>query len=90
MVGVSAVFIAIGIVLAFAVHATIAGIDFFVIGWLLIGTGVLGLTLKMVNLSHRGGYTLSESPNDLTGASHLASPPAISSVVIQQSPDSLG
>ena len=47
-VGVNAILIAIGSVLAFAVHAAIAGIDIFVLGWLLIGAGVLGLILTQI------------------------------------------
>lgn len=89
-VGVNAILIAIGTVLAFAVHAAIAGIDIFVFGWLLIGAGVLGLILKMVNLSHRGDYSLADPRTVINVVPHLASPAVISTVVIRQSTDSLG
>ncbi|MDP2288499.1 MAG: hypothetical protein Q8M73_08035 [Actinomycetota bacterium] len=89
-VALSAIFIAVGTFLAFAVQAAFAGIDTFVFGWLLIGIGVLGLILKMINLPHRGDYSLAESRKVLISAQHLASPAVISNVVIRQSTDSLG
>lgn len=47
-IGASIFLIAVGAVLAFAVDAEIAGLDIEVIGWILIGAGVLGLLLTML------------------------------------------
>lgn len=47
-IGASIFLIAVGAVLAFAVEAELAGIDIQIIGWILIGAGVLGLILTML------------------------------------------
>ena len=43
--GGSIALIAIGLILAFAVNFTIAGLDVHLIGWILAAVGVLGLVL---------------------------------------------
>jgi hypothetical protein len=41
----------VGAVLAFAVHATVAGVDIDIVGWVLMAAGALGLILTMVVLA---------------------------------------
>jgi hypothetical protein len=42
-IGASVFLLAIGAILAFAVETTVNGVDINVIGWILMGAGVLGL-----------------------------------------------
>jgi uncharacterized iron-regulated membrane protein len=44
-IGVGIFLIAVGAILTFAVHATVAGLDLKVIGWILMLAGVAGLIL---------------------------------------------
>jgi len=53
-IGVSLFLIAVGAILAFAVDAELAGIDIEVVGWILMGIGVLGLALFAVIWGQRG------------------------------------
>ena len=53
-IGVSLLLIAVGAILAFAVEAELAGIDIEVVGWILMGVGVLGLALIAVIWGQRG------------------------------------
>ena len=53
-IGVSLFVIAVGAILAFAVDAEPAGIDIEVVGWILMGVGVLGLALIAVIWGQRG------------------------------------
>ena len=53
-IGVSLFLIAVGAILAFAVEAELAGIDIEVVGWILMGVGVLGLALIAVIWGQRG------------------------------------
>jgi len=52
-IGASIFLIAVGAILAFAVEAEISGLDIAVIGWILIGAGVLGLLLTMLVFAPR-------------------------------------
>ena len=47
-IGASIFLIAVGAILAFAVDAEVNGLDIAVIGWILMGAGVLGLLLTML------------------------------------------
>ncbi len=47
-IGASIFLIAVGAILAFAVEAELAGLDIAVIGYILIGAGILGLILTML------------------------------------------
>jgi hypothetical protein len=47
-IGVSIFLIAVGAILTFAVHATVAGLDLHVVGWVLMLAGVAGLALFFV------------------------------------------
>jgi hypothetical protein len=44
-IGASIFLIAVGLILALAVHVTVSGIDIQIIGWILVIAGVLGLIL---------------------------------------------
>jgi uncharacterized protein DUF6458 len=44
---------AIGAVLAFAVHATVSGIDIRAVGWILMIVGVAGILLDLVMFAPR-------------------------------------
>lgn len=44
-IGVSIFLIAVGAILAFAVNTTVSGLDIAVVGWILMGVGVLGLIM---------------------------------------------
>jgi hypothetical protein len=72
-IGFSIFLLALGAILTFAVHATIAGVDIQVIGWVLMGAGVLGLVLDLAVFAprrrpvviDRSGVT-SHRPDDVT------------------------
>ena len=44
-IGVGILLIVVGAILTFAVHATVAGLDLQVVGWILMLAGVAGLIL---------------------------------------------
>jgi hypothetical protein len=46
--GISLLLMAIGAVLAFAVHATVSGISIVTVGWILIAVGALGLLASTI------------------------------------------
>ena len=52
-IGASIFLIAVGAILAFAVDAEISGLDIAVIGYILMGAGVLGLLLTMLVFAPR-------------------------------------
>jgi hypothetical protein len=52
-IGVGIALAALGAVLAFAVHASVSGIDLAVVGWVLMIAGVLGIVLELVLLAPR-------------------------------------
>lgn len=54
-IGVSIFLIAIGAILAFAVNASVSGLDIDTIGWILMIVGVIGLVLSMIFWSSWGG-----------------------------------
>ena len=47
-IGASIFLVAVGAILAFAVNASLAGLDIQVVGYILIMAGVLGLVLSMI------------------------------------------
>jgi hypothetical protein len=57
-VGISAsVFlIAIGAILAFAVTATVEGIDIVTVGWILMAVGVIGMIVSLLAWDTWGGF----------------------------------
>jgi hypothetical protein len=60
-IGFSIFLLAVGAILAFAVNATLAGIDISIVGWILMGAGVIGLILTMVVLTPRRRRTVTET-----------------------------
>jgi hypothetical protein len=57
--GVSLFLIAVGAVLAFAVDATVQGVDLVAVGWILMVIGGIGLLLSLVFWSSWGGFNTS-------------------------------
>jgi hypothetical protein len=53
--GVSIFLIAIGAILAFAVNASVSGVDIQAVGWILLVIGAIGLVLSMIFWSSWGG-----------------------------------
>lgn len=60
-IGFSIFLLAVGAILAFAVDATVAGLDIHVVGWVLMAAGAVGLALTMVVLTPRRRRTVTES-----------------------------
>lgn len=60
-IGFSIFLLAVGAILKFAVHATVAGVDIRVVGLILMAAGFLGLILTMVVLAPRRRRTVIES-----------------------------
>jgi hypothetical protein len=60
-IGFSIFLLALGAILAFAVNATVAGLDIHIVGWILMGAGVIGLILTMVVLAPRRRRTVTET-----------------------------
>jgi Domain of unknown function (DUF6458) len=53
--GVSIFLIAAGAILAFAVNATVSGVDIHTVGWILLIVGIVGAVLSMLFWSSWGG-----------------------------------
>jgi hypothetical protein len=53
-IGVSIILIAVGAVLAFAVHASTSGFNLHTIGWILLAVGGLGLLVSLIFWSSVG------------------------------------
>jgi hypothetical protein len=57
-IGISIFLIAVGAILAFAVHDTVSGIDLQTVGWILMVVGALGIVLFLaVFMPRRRRYT---------------------------------
>jgi hypothetical protein len=54
-IGSSLFLIAVGAILAFAVNASISGLDINVVGWILMGVGLVGILLSLMYWSSWGG-----------------------------------
>jgi len=54
--GVSLFLIAVGAVLAFAVDATVSGLDIVTVGWILMLVGGFGAVLSLLFWSSWGGF----------------------------------
>ena len=52
-IGLSVLLLAAGAILAFAVNATVSGIDIHVVGWILMAAGAIGLIWSLVLVSAR-------------------------------------
>lgn len=53
--GVSIFLIAVGAVMAFAIHVATNGVDLHTIGYILMGVGALGIVLSLIFWSSWGG-----------------------------------
>ena len=60
-IGFSIFLLAVGAVLAFAVHATVAGLNVQAVGWIVMIAGALGLILTMVVFAPRRRRTVIET-----------------------------
>ena len=60
-IGFSIFLLALGAIIAFAVKATVAGLDINVAGWILMGAGVIGLVLTMVVRAPRRRRVVTET-----------------------------
>jgi len=61
-IGAAVFLIAFGAILAFAVDASVGGLDIDVVGWILMGAGVLGLVITMMLWSNRRRAVVTEEP----------------------------
>lgn len=59
--GFSIFLLAAGAILTFAVHATVAGLDIAIVGWVLMAAGAIGLVLTMVVLAPRRRRSITET-----------------------------
>ena len=53
--GVGLILSAVGAVLAFAVNATVSGVDIHTIGWILLIVGIVGILLSLIFWSSWAG-----------------------------------
>jgi len=53
--GVGLILSAVGAVLAFAVNATVSGVDIHTIGWILLIVGIIGILLSLIFWSSWAG-----------------------------------
>lgn len=53
--GVGIFLTAIGAILAFAVNATVSGLEVKTVGWILMAAGIAGIVLSMIFWSSWGG-----------------------------------
>jgi hypothetical protein len=81
-IGASIFLLAVGAILAFAVHTTVAGIDIHVIGWILMAAGLIGLLMNLFIFAPRKRRTVIESQR--TAAPVVAAEPVAPTVVAQQ------
>jgi hypothetical protein len=55
-IGTSVFLIAVGAILAFAVNATMQGLNIVTVGWILMGVGALGILLSIAFWDSWGGF----------------------------------
>jgi hypothetical protein len=55
-IGVSLLLVAVGAILAFAVNATVNGLDLVTVGWILMIVGGVGALLSLIFWSTWGGF----------------------------------
>lgn len=60
-IGLSIFLLAVGAVLAFAVHVAVAGVDLRAVGWILMAVGLLGLILSMIVFTPRRSREITET-----------------------------
>lgn len=76
-IGAGIFLIAVGAILAFAVHATVAGVDIHVIGWILMGAGVLGLLMSLLVFAPRRRRTVVQSTSTAVPGPAMGSQPVV-------------
>lgn len=60
-IGIGIFLLALGAILAFAVHAHVSGVDLVTVGWILMGVGVVGLLLDVLLFAPRRRRVVSRS-----------------------------
>ena len=63
--GFSLFLIAVGAILAFAVTATVSGVDINIVGWILMGVGAIGLVYSVFAYNRRDRVVAAVAPRDL-------------------------
>jgi hypothetical protein len=58
-IGTSIFLIAVGAILAFAVNATVQGLNIVTVGWILMGVGALGVLISIAFWDSWGGFGVS-------------------------------
>ena len=64
--GVGLILAAVGAVLAFAVDATVSGVNIHTVGWILLIAGIVGILLSLIFWSSwagPGGFTVLDTPS---------------------------
>jgi Domain of unknown function (DUF6458) len=56
-IGTSVFLVAVGAILAFAVNATVQGLDLVMVGWILMAVGAFGILLSLAFWDSWGGFT---------------------------------
>ena len=66
-IGVSIFLIAVGAILAFAVHAAVNGVDLTTVGYILMAVGVIGLIMALIINAQRNNtsHTVVEERRDV-------------------------
>ena len=54
--GVGIFLVAVGAILAFAVHATSSAVNIHTVGWILMAVGAIGILLSLIFWSAWGGF----------------------------------
>lgn len=83
-IGFSIFLIAVGAILAFAVHATVAGVDIHVVGWILMAAGALGLILTMAVFMPRRRRTVVETGVSPSAGAVMGSATVTPSNIVQR------
>ncbi len=78
-IGFSIFLLAVGAILTFAIHATVAGIDIRIVGLILMAAGALGLVLTMVVFTPRRNRSVTS-----THTVDATPPPAVQQRVTDQ------
>jgi hypothetical protein len=60
-IGFGIFLLALGAILAFALHFTVVGVDISIIGWILMAAGLIGLVLTMFVLAPRRRRSVTET-----------------------------
>ena len=90
-IGFSIFLLAVGAILAFAVSATVAGLDIHVVGWVLMAAGALGLALTMVVFPPRRRRTVIRTRGvDATGPAPGSTEAPPGTLTDRQFPDDVG